>query len=330
VLSFAPHLYVEDGAVGSSRATELRVRVVTDSPAHALAYKTLLHKIPLYAPEAFPRTITVYVATLAQGEQQPYVVVDIESNRATVLAVGHASVTAVKDAVSFAAARLMTAGGYRHVAGGDLNSPNLAEARADGVLDWYLRDGHHYAAATDPHPDILALPHAVVVSGQDGKGASLVLSSSAKDLGEVSALAAKAGRLASSGAVWHASEGLSSMWAGHVTGQTAAESFATAQAGVSFNGGESVVSVPSSSALRSSGHPTQVYLLGGSTDAASLAKALGLNEKSSAQLSQRFSVLKDKAQPVGAAADLAGKLGLTSNAGGKDSGNSSGAAQNKA
>ena len=30
-LSYAPRIFVEDGCVGSSRASELRVRVVTDS-----------------------------------------------------------------------------------------------------------------------------------------------------------------------------------------------------------------------------------------------------------------------------------------------------------
>jgi len=62
-LSFAPRLLVQDGAIGSSRATEIRTRFITDSPVTALAARALLHRIPLYSPVVFPRTITVYAAT---------------------------------------------------------------------------------------------------------------------------------------------------------------------------------------------------------------------------------------------------------------------------
>jgi len=62
-LSFAPQLFVQDGSVGASRATEIRTRIITDSPLTALVARAALHRIPLYAPQAFPRTITVYAAT---------------------------------------------------------------------------------------------------------------------------------------------------------------------------------------------------------------------------------------------------------------------------
>lgn len=62
-LSFAPMLFVQDGAMGASRSTEIRTRVITDSPLTALAARALLHRLPLYNAQVFPRTITVYAAT---------------------------------------------------------------------------------------------------------------------------------------------------------------------------------------------------------------------------------------------------------------------------
>lgn len=62
-LSFAPMLFVQDGAMGASRSTEIRTRVITDSPLTALAARALLHRVPLYNAQVFPRTITVYAAT---------------------------------------------------------------------------------------------------------------------------------------------------------------------------------------------------------------------------------------------------------------------------
>jgi hypothetical protein len=47
VLSYAPRLFVEDGAVGASRASEVRVRVITDSPVVALWARNALQRVPL-------------------------------------------------------------------------------------------------------------------------------------------------------------------------------------------------------------------------------------------------------------------------------------------
>ena len=135
-LSFAPRLFVEDACVGGARESEVRVRVVTDSAAAALFFRSALQRTPLYAPEAFPRTLTVLVATLAapegvaaaRGKPGPFTVVDVDplTARGTVLAVGAAPLGGTEDsvaaAVAAAAGQLMTLGGYRHVGGGAQNA----------------------------------------------------------------------------------------------------------------------------------------------------------------------------------------------------------------
>lgn len=227
-LSFAPRLFVEDGALGGSREAEIRVRVITDSPAVALfARSALLQRIPLYAPEVFPRTITLYAASLASPHIEagrvaatgapapPYTLVDVDpaAARACVAAVGAVSFAALRSALGLAASQLMTSGGYRSVPGGEAQNPNLAEARSDGILSWYARDGHWYAPPGTPHPDLLALPGADVIAATAGSAApALVLGSHG---GAVASAAAAAGRLyAAHGAVWTGSGTVTSLWGG--------------------------------------------------------------------------------------------------------------------
>jgi hypothetical protein len=222
-------LYVEDAAVGGDRTSEVRVRVISDSPLLSLALRSLLHTTPLYDPEVFPRTITVYAATQGSSEK-PYTAVDVDTAgaKAVVLSVGNVSLADLTKAIATAAATLQHAGGYRHVPGGSQN-PNIREARAgmlqscthtphssnsmydihaDGILDWYVRDGHYYAPASEAPVDLLSLSDATVVTS--GGTTALVLGST----GAVAAAAAAKGRLfASQGAVWH-SAGLSALWAG--------------------------------------------------------------------------------------------------------------------
>ena len=235
-LSFARRLFVEDGCLGGNRDAELRVRVITDCPATALGMRSLLHRTPLYDPEVFPRTLTVYVATAVVGAIEagrlssaqagtppgapapspdapvaPYTVVDVDpvTARGTVLAAGDVDMASLKAAISRAAAGLMAAGGYRSVPGGD-HVPSLAGARADGVLDWYLKDGHVVAAPNAPHPDLLLLAGADVVLPVDGGAPTVVVGGT----GALAGAAAAAGRLyAAGGAVWHPSA-LTSLWAG--------------------------------------------------------------------------------------------------------------------
>ena len=214
VLSFAPRLFVEDGAVGGgSRASELRLRVVTDSSVVALYFRSLLHRTPLYSPEVFPRTLTVYVATLGGAAAgSPFAAIDIDAGAAsgTVLASGAVPLSSLRDAMGVAAGHLQALGGYRSVRGGGAQSPNLAEARADGVLDWYARDGHVYAQPSEPHPDLLTLGGgSVAVSGSGG--VALVLGARA---GALVGAAATAGRLVGAHHVVWGPRTLTPLWAG--------------------------------------------------------------------------------------------------------------------
>jgi hypothetical protein len=143
-LSYAPRLFVEDAAVGSTASAEVRVRVVSDSPVASLYFRSLLHKIPLYSPQAFPRTITVYVASLAgpdigaaRGMASPYTVVDVDpaTARGTVLIAGAVPLSAMRDALASAASTLQIAGGYRHRLGGS-HVPAIAEAQSEGYAAW--------------------------------------------------------------------------------------------------------------------------------------------------------------------------------------------------
>jgi len=52
-------LFVHDGAFGSHRGCEVRVRVVTDCPRTALFFRHSLQATPLYDPDWFPRNVLV-------------------------------------------------------------------------------------------------------------------------------------------------------------------------------------------------------------------------------------------------------------------------------
>ena len=276
------------------------MRVVSDSAAAALFFRSLLQRTPLYAPEAFPRTLTVLVATLAapagvaaaRGKAGPFTVVDVDplAARGTVLAVGAAPLSAVAEAVATAAAQLMTLGGYRHVPGGAQNAA-LAAARADGVLDWYLRDGHVYADKAAPHPDLLALPRgADVVREREGGGVALVVGAAP---GLVAAPAAAAGRLFSAGgAVWHASGALSALWAGlsapaPLQAQLAAKLPLVRGSLVA----EGMATLPLAGAARAAPAPGRVIVVGGGGGgdaAAAIKAACGLTDRQAEKLAARL------------------------------------------
>lgn len=310
-LSFAPRLFVEDGALGGSRDAEVRVRLVTDSPAVALyARSALLQRIPLYDPEVFPRTVTVYVATLASPDidagrtaagapAPPYTVVDVDAaaGRAAVAAAGPVSFAALRSAVALAAGQLMTAGGYRATPGGDAQNPNLAEARADGILSWYARDEHWYAPAGAPHPDLLAVAADVVTAPAAG-GPTLVFGAPA---GGVAAAAAAKGRLyAAHHAVWvgtGAGSSVSSFWGGSTlpAGSAAAVAAAgavrgavTAQGGVSAPlAGPKAVAAPAGVVVIDAGAAAAGAVTG--ADAVARIRAVApLTDKQAAQLTARL------------------------------------------
>lgn len=194
----------------------MRVRVVTDSPIVALYFRSLLHSIPLYAPEAFPRTITLYAATLAgeglaawKGIGKPYTVVDVDPStaRASVAVAGGASLNSMRQALLTAAGHLQAVGGYRHVPGG-VQNPNLMVARNDGLLHWYMRDGHVYADKSEAHPSLLTSKGSVLLSGGTS---TLVVGPVCKEL--AGAAAAKGMLYSAHGVTWTAS-GLSAVFAG--------------------------------------------------------------------------------------------------------------------
>lgn len=287
-MSFAPRLFVEDGAVAAaSRTSELRVRVVSDSPAIALAFRSLLHRIPLYAPEVFPRTLTVYVSSLYEG-CPPTVVVDVDPTtaKATVLAAGGAALGDIQAAVASAAGRLMAQGGYRHVPGGDQNA-NLREARADGVLSWYAHDGHWYASAAEAHPDLLLVPGATVVVG--GAGATMVVGASSAFAGKALA----AGQLyAAGGAVVMGDGSVSGVFSGATVPAMPAEA---APRGAVTGAGATTLPLSVPGAVKGL---SKVVVVG---DAAS---KLGFNEKQAALWG------KLKVETAATEADAAAMLGL--------------------
>lgn len=308
-LSYAPRLFVEDGAVGGSRETEVRVRIITDSPAVALfARSGLLQRIPLYDAEVFPRTITVYAATLAGPEidagrtaegkpAPPHTIVDVDpaSARATVAAVGPASLASLRSAIALAASQLMSQGGYRSAPGGDAQSPNIAEARADGILGWYLRDGHWYAPAGSAHPDLLAVAGDVVTAKAAGGAPTLVVGGMT---GAVASAAAAAGRLyAAHHAVWTGSGSVSSFWGGATlpSGSAGAKSAVrgnlTAQGGVTAPmAGPKALPAPGAVIIVDAGAEAGAV---SAADAVARVRALApMTDKQAAQLTARLAGVK--------------------------------------
>lgn len=223
--------------------------------------------------------------------------VDPATARASVLIEGAAAPSDIVRAISVAASALWQSGGYRHVPGGS-HDPNLSMARSDGVLDRYLRDGHFYAPATEPHPDIAFLPPgaATLLATPSGE-LSVVIG---QDSGSVVAgPAAASGRLRSaSGAVWHATEGVSAPFACAMLAAPALGSLALPE-GSLLQAGQ-VVMPWLQAASRSFGSPARVLIIGERGAAANdqeaavsaIAKAAGwgdVPEKNAAQIKARLS-----------------------------------------
>jgi hypothetical protein len=306
-LSFAPRLFVEDAAVGSSRESEVRVRVVSDSSIVALFFRSLLQRTPLYAPEVFPRNITVLAATLARpegvaaarGKAGPFTVVDVDpqTSKGTVIAVGDVPLASIASAVAVAAGQLMSLGGYRSIPGGSDNA-SLNAARADGSLAWYMRDGHSYAPKNEPHPDLLPLTSGVDVV-KDGNGYTLIVGAPA---GSVSGPAAAKGRLyAAHGCVWGTNE-ISAFWSGlsvpSGSGLPLVRGSLVAQ-------GRTILPI-SSAGGRAVPHPKKVILVGGNSNAsAAIKSACALSDKQAEKIAGRLSSSGAKVETV---ADAAGAL----------------------
>ena len=307
------------------------MRLVTDSPIVALYFRSLLQATPLYSPQAFPRTLTVYAATAAgagisaaAGMSAPFTVVDCDpaTARATVLTAGPVPLAGLREAVAAAAGSLQSLGGYRHVPGGS-HVPIIAEARKEGVSHWYFADGHYYAPAGEAHPDLLPLRCADVVlegsSAGSGSGGSSGSSSSSGSLalvlgasaGGVAGAAAAAGRLcAAHDAVWEAG-GLAAQWAG-LTAPAAAKLQAVRGA-LSAQGG---LTVPLQGSARLLPAPGRILVVApaGSAASASPAELIGaacrLSAKQAEKLQARLAAFKGRVEVLDSEAAALKALGL--------------------
>lgn len=148
-------LWVEDAAVGSTRAAEQKVRVISDSPEAALLARNMLQRTPLYHAGTFPRHILVVVNSRWTG--QPAIVTDIDpeaagATKATIVAAGSVPFPQILRCIGHAASVLAAEGGYRHEFGGNRRA---ADAAAAGSLELFHQDQYWRAAASDAHPDLL-------------------------------------------------------------------------------------------------------------------------------------------------------------------------------
>jgi len=306
-LSFAPRLFVEDAAVGSSRQSEVRVRVISDSSIVALFFRSLLQRTPLYSPEVFPRNITVLAATLAtpegvaaaRGMSKPFTVVDVDpqTSKGTVIAVGDVPLASIANAVAAAAGQLMSLGGYRSIPGGSDNA-SINAARADGSLAWYMRDGHSYAPKNEPHPDLLPLTTGADVV-KDGSGYSLIVGAPA---GAVAGPAAAKGRLfAAHGCVWGSNE-MSAFWSGLTV--PSGSSLPLVRGALVAEGWK--VLPASSAGGRAVPHPNRVIVVGGNSNAsAAIKSACALSDKQAEKIASRITTSGAKVETV---ADVSGAL----------------------
>ena len=271
-LSFAPRLFVEDGAVSACREAELRVRVVTDSSIVALALRSLLHRTPLYSPEAFPASLTVYHTRGSSGVNAPVTSVDVDARAGTaiVLAEGAVTLAALRNAVAAAAGSLYAAGAPRSVPASIARSPNLAAARADGVLGWYVRDGHVYAPPGAVAADALALCGDIVLPAQGEDSPTTLIVGGAAG-GAVAAAAARAGRLlAAHHAVWLRSPpgsakpwtALSSLWAGASLPEQAAGGTPPPRGAVIMDGSVTAPLAGAAASIRATRGPIRVVVIG--------------------------------------------------------------------
>ena len=318
---------MEDAAIGSSRASEVRVRVITDSPIVALHFRCLLHRTPLFNPQAFPRTLTLYASTLARestgagrGMAAPFTVVDCDpvKQRGHVLSVGPASLGALTEALALAAGTLQAgAGGYRSIPGGAHN-PALAEARAEGVLPWYLRDGHVYAGAGEAHPALLPLRGTLVAGGSAAAGNSLVLGCGG---GALEGAAGRAGRLLGAHhCVLELGEGgsavaASAQWAG-ATLRAGSGSGSNGMGGAGVRGSliaQGAVTVPLHTPTRQAAAPQRVLVVsaGSGSPAEAVAAAGGVGEAGKARLAALMaSAGAPRVELVGSEAEALKALGL--------------------
>lgn len=113
-LSNIEDVYVEDAAVGSHGASELRVRAITDSVALTAALRNLLVRVPKMDPH-YTHPITVLAATGLPGKDsfictQPTVEEDGAVSAIKILVGGNVSFEALQTHIAAAAETLFTQG----------------------------------------------------------------------------------------------------------------------------------------------------------------------------------------------------------------------------
>jgi len=260
-------LFVEDAAVGSTRASEIRVRVISNDAVPALYFRNILLRTPLYDPEAFPRVITVYVSSTPNPK--PFTVSDYNptTNKAVVVASGAVPLAAIQQQITHVAAQLMDKGGYRHIKGGGVR---VDIGRKEGNIEWYLDDRHYFPPADEAHPDLLAIKGSVVIGGE-GKVKVIV--------GGGPTVPVLPSLFAASGLVWEAA-GISKLYAGvsaPVAGTRLPKGALVAQ-------GAATLAVPLTASLATA--PDSIVAIG--TGAPDLNTLLGLTESQAKKLDDRI------------------------------------------
>jgi len=107
------YLFVHDGAVGSHRFSEVRVRVITDDPAAALFLRTTLCRVPLGDAKQWKHEITVWYTRFHRDATDPdahpmkdqnYTTIDL--TKCTILHSGNADLTLLKEAIAVVASHV--------------------------------------------------------------------------------------------------------------------------------------------------------------------------------------------------------------------------------
>lgn len=289
----APQLFVEDGAVGSDRSSEVRVRVITDSANYALFFRNMLNSVPLKDPQTFPRPLTVYIATKHNGGTYSVSDFDPEAARGVVAVSGSPGFEAVRKQVEHVAAQMVADGGYQGQRGGGVR---VKIAREDGSLDF---DDSHYIAESGAAQNIVIKGSAYV--GEDGSTTINVGTEASTD-----------NLFAAHACVWNAT-GVAQFWGGANVLDAAATD---AGRGSIRCTGRTAISVDTD--FLTAPPPSTIAVQGGAKDAAELASKLGLGEAAAELLQQRIADNGTKiVKATAAAAGGAKKKAASSGAGAK-------------
>lgn len=295
--SAQPNLFVEDGAVGSDRASEIRVRVITDSANYALFFRNMLSRVPLKDAQTFPRPLTVYIATNHDDGAYSVSDFDPETGRGVVAVSGSPGFEPVLRQIEHVAAQMFDHGGYQGQRGG---GHRLQLAREDGSLEF---DDSHYIADSGAE-DLLFLRGSASLADD---GSTTIHVGDEPPAGALHAAHA---------CVWNAA-GVAQFWGGanlqsapgaspsllpsvRVVQATLTSGCCVTDAARGAIACTGRTAVPVESALTAP-HPSTIAVSGGAKDAAELASKLGLSESAAALLATRVASHKVKIVASGAA-----------------------------